>query len=83
MELELKRIIKEKWIVSPCKCGEEPEIFDRKHNSNNGHERQVVIHCPECGREAISSYQYQYSEVDFLAIRYKAVLQAITKWENL
>lgn len=83
MIVEVTRVITEKWEVSPCQCGEEPEMFDRKPNAADGHVRQVVIKCPECGREAAACYHYQYSEVDFLKVRYKAMIQAITTWENL
>lgn len=83
MELKLTRVITERWEVSPCKCGSDPEVFDRKINQEDGHVRQVVIHCPECGREATACYRYQYSEVDFLKVRYKAMMQAIATWENL
>lgn len=83
MIVEIEKVSTEKWEVSPCKCGEDPEVFDRKTNYNDGHARQVVIHCPECGREATAAYRYQYSEVDFLKARYKAMMQAIVTWENL
>lgn len=83
MIVEIERVSTEKWEVSPCKCGEDPIIFDRK-NEHDEHLRHVIIKCPECHYRWVgSSYRYQYSEVDFIAARYKAVIDAITKWENL
>lgn len=83
MIVDVRRVITEKWEVSSCRCGEDPEIFDRRTNQDDTQARQVVIHCPECGREVTAAYRYSWDEIEFVKVRYKAMIQAITAWENL
>lgn len=83
MTVDVTNIVTEKWKVSPCRCGEEPVIFDRRTNQDDTQARQVVILCPECSREATAAYRYSWNEIEFIKNRYKAMMQAITVWENL
>lgn len=83
MTVDITNVVTEKWEVPPCQCGEEPEVFDRRTSQNDAQARAVVIHCPECGREATAAYRYSWDEIEFVKVRYKAMIQAITTWENL
>lgn len=83
MTIDITRVVTEKWEVSSCQCGEDPEIFDRRTNQDDAQARQVVIHCPECGREVTSAYRYSWDEIEFIKNRYKAMISAIAGWENL
>ena len=83
MTVDIRRVVTEKWEVSPCRCGEDPEIFDRRTSQDDTQARQVVIHCPECGREVTTAYRYSWDEIELVKVRYKAMIQAIMAWENL
>ena len=83
MIVDVTNIVTEKWEVSPCRCGEEPEIFDRRTNQYDAQARAVVIHCPECGREVTAAYCYSWDEIEFIKVRYRAMMLATAKWENL
>ena len=83
MTVDVTNVVTEKWEVSPCQCGEEPETFDRRTNQYDAQAREVVIHCPECGREVTAAYRHSWNEIEFVKVRYKAIIQVITAWENL
>ena len=82
MEYSIKRVVTEKWEVSNCSCGAEPEILDRVsiHDSNEHH---ILVKCPECQKMGgIGSYIEHYNEGSING-RYNATMKAITSWENL
>ena len=82
MEYSIKRVVTEKWEVSKCSCGAEPEILDRVsiHDSNEHH---ISVKCPECQKMGESgSYIEHYNEGSING-RYNATMKAIASWENL
>lgn len=82
MELSLRRITTEKWEVSNCVCGTEPEVLERVSIQDHN-QRHVFIKCPECQRMAEGgSYIEHYNEGTINA-KYNATIMAITAWENL
>ena len=82
MEYSIKRVVTEKWEVSNCSCGAEPEVLDRVSiHDNNRH--YITVKCPECQKMGESgSYIEHYNEGSING-RYNATMKAITSWENL
>ena len=82
MECSIKHVVTEKWEISNCFCGAEPEILDRVsiYDSNKHY---ITVKCPECQKTSESgSYVEHYNEGSING-RYNATLKAITSWENL
>ena len=51
MEYSIKRVVTEKWEISNCSCGAEPEVLNRVyiHDINRHY---ITVKCPECQKMA-------------------------------
>ena len=78
MQLNIKRYVTEKWEVSDCTCGAEPDLITRVSISD-ANKYQVFLKCPEC-QKMVEGGIYNKGSVN---ARRKAIIECITAWENV
>ena len=81
MEIELKRITTEKFLVAKCPCGGEVSVREWKSPSNP-QLRHILLRCEECSRETPPESFIFNDSVGAINARYKATVRVITAWTN-
>jgi hypothetical protein len=81
MELSLRRITTEKWEVSNCICGAEPEVLGRA-SAFDSNQHYVYIKCPVCQKMAEGGSYIEHYNESTINEKYSATIMAITAWEN-
>jgi hypothetical protein len=81
MQLNIKRYITEKWEVSNCTCGTEPDLITRTDIFDTI-KRQVLLKCPKCQKMVEGGIYNEHYNKDSVNARYKAIIECIAAWEN-
>ena len=81
MELGIARYVTEKWEVSNCTCGAEPDLITRVSISDANY-HQVFLKCPECQKMVVGGTYLEHYNEGSINARYKAIIECIAAWEN-
>ena len=81
MEIELKKLSTERFVVPLCPCGGEVSVREWKSPSNP-QLRHILLRCEECSRETPPESFIFNDSVGAINARYKATVRAITAWTN-
>ena len=81
MEIELKKLSTERFVVPHCPCGGQPTVLERK-DEFNPQLRHIQIKCENCSRETPSESFLINDDIGQINQRYKATIRVITAWTN-